>query len=488
MNKNASELRLADLETQWEEDHIAMLHSNQKKLHIDSESVKRIDGHTPCAQLAYCACRQPAVGKFCQKLLAGMKKKFPMISKNVPSMERALLESGFIVVRLASQAQELFFYIGYVNFRRWHFSCLRLHRAEGRQRPGDPLLLPVGDLSSVNSDEPEPWTHEISSIFSFVGNLMDLELPWKLQYFEVLSDDQVVPFDQMASRFVSIAPLSRGNLGDDEIDVWMGHASESAASRQRNPYAFGKRSEAKPKAKRPKLANKDDSAVDALQDLLADDPEDVDCEQDQDQDTSLEEEFVDHVRTADQQENEGNEQDNDELDILLQEGPEEAGLDVPVPIPDLLREMLEDEEFQPPPQNPRAAAQDRAAESAPRAAKVPEEFVIVPGFGEIRYNYRGFLRAHCPCHGAECRRQRQTTRGRKPGSGRPVGALVAWLKSADHFEDQASHVLAPVAPFAERRECREWFFQRGGKDFSEKHECNHNAELDGPDPEPRIMT
>ena len=74
VNKNASELRLADLETQWEEDHIAILHSNQDKLHIDPEGVKRIDGYTPCAQLAYCACRQPAVGKFCQKLLAGMKK------------------------------------------------------------------------------------------------------------------------------------------------------------------------------------------------------------------------------------------------------------------------------------------------------------------------------------------------------------------------------------------------------------------------------
>jgi hypothetical protein len=489
VNKNASELRLADLETQWEEDHIAILHSNQDKLHIDPEGVKRIDGYTPCAQLAYCACRQPAVGKFCQKLLAGMKKKFRMISKNVPSVERALLDSGFIVVRLASQARELFFHIGYVNFRRWHFSCLKLHRNEGKQRSDDPLLLSVGDPSSVHCDEPEPWTHDISTIFSFVGNLMDLELPWKLQYFEILSDDRVIPFDLMPSRFVSVAPLCNGGA---ETDLWMGHAMESAR-RSRNPYAFGKNPEAKPKAhagraKRPKLSDDGSAPVDAdpLEDLLVDDPEEAGSDEEH---KELEEEFVDHVLKADQPEREDSEQENDELDKLLQEGPVEAGLDVPVPIPDLLRDMLEDEDFQPPPQN--AAGPERAgraAEAGPRAAKVPEEFVVVPGYRELRYNYRGFIRAHCPCHGAECRRQRQTNRGRKAGSGRPVGALVAWLKSADHFEDQASHVLAPVASFAERRDCREWFFNRGGKDFSEEHESNHSPELDGPDLEPRIIT
>lgn len=96
---------------------------------------------------------------------------------------------------------------------------------------------------------------------------------------------------------------------------------------------------------------------------------------------------------------------------------------------------------------------------AERAAKVPEMVIDLEAngiAGDIRWNARGFMRAHCHFHGGQCRRQRQTTPGRS-GAGRPIGSLVHWLRSAENYKDQISHVVALPGTFLQRSCARELF-------------------------------
>lgn len=101
--------------------------------------------------------------------------------------------------------------------------------------------------------------------------------------------------------------------------------------------------------------------------------------------------------------------------------------------------------------------QGRATSS--RAAKVAEEVFDLTPFGipgELRYNERGFMRAHCKRHGAQCRRQRQTTPGRA-GAGRPIGSLVQWLREAEQHDNHLEHVCALPAMFRDRVTARNLF-------------------------------
>ena len=77
------------------------------------------------------------------------------------------------------------------------------------------------------------------------------------------------------------------------------------------------------------------------------------------------------------------------------------------------------------------------------------------------------LSAHCmhPDHGL-CRLNRSLTTGVRPGSGRPIGMLLAWLAGAydsDRFPDQPAHMRLsrrimkddPLMSYETRVACRE---------------------------------
>ena len=105
----------------------------------------------------------------------------------------------------------------------------------------------------------------------------------------------------------------------------------------------------------------------------------------------------------------------------------------------------------------------RPAPGLPRAPGQPEQvFDLRPDLeGDIRFNARGFMRAHCFCQahktgGRPCTRQRQTTAGRA-GAGRPIGSLVAWLRQASRHGTQLEHVASAPASFEERASARAWF-------------------------------
>ena len=102
---------------------------------------------------------------------------------------------------------------------------------------------------------------------------------------------------------------------------------------------------------------------------------------------------------------------------------------------------------------PRMPAPVRAAGAAEQIFDLP---VDGPIRGQLRFNERGFMRAHCAIHGPTCRRQRQTTAGRL-GAGRPLGALLAWLGEASDHRTQIEHVCAATHSKRVRVDARRWF-------------------------------
>ena len=105
---------------------------------------------------------------------------------------------------------------------------------------------------------------------------------------------------------------------------------------------------------------------------------------------------------------------------------------------------------------PRARVEDVL--DVERRAAVPELRLPLPdGVGEVRYNPADkFFRAHCPKHGKTCARRRAAFAGRQ-GQGRPLGALILWLKDARYFANRAEHMAAPVGSYESRLAARREF-------------------------------
>lgn len=124
---------------------------------------------------------------------------------------------------------------------------------------------------------------------------------------------------------------------------------------------------------------------------------------------------------------------------------------------------------------------ERARELGPRAQKVKERIIHLPGLnGDIRFNEKGFFRCHCYDHGTACRRQRQATSGRH-GAGRPIGHLVAWLRQAREHRDQSDHVAAYAPSKEERMSARTWFVSlAGSQEFLDLERPKQGGEGDEP--------
>ena len=140
---------------------------------------------------------------------------------------------------------------------------------------------------------------------------------------------------------------------------------------------------------------------------------------------------------------------------------------------------------------PRAGADADAARGSrdfrprpgPRAA---EENIQIPARGALRYNHRGFFRAVCrhPRHGNECQRQRQSDAGHWTGSGRPIGALLAWLEDADAYPSAEEHIASKTREFEKRLQARRRFAELPGADIFLNWE-RRPSERDGHAEEPR---
>ena len=120
-----------------------------------------------------------------------------------------------------------------------------------------------------------------------------------------------------------------------------------------------------------------------------------------------------------------------------------------------------------------------------RATAIPELVLdLGPGLGSVHYNVSGqYFRAHCPCHGDECRRQRTARESEtgRAGQGRPIGLLVAWLQSAHAADSKEQHVRMKVAGLSARQEARRFFLGLpGSTDLTDREREKKPGEPDEP--------
>ena len=114
----------------------------------------------------------------------------------------------------------------------------------------------------------------------------------------------------------------------------------------------------------------------------------------------------------------------------------------------------------------------------------PAITVDVPG-GELSF-YRGRQVMIAQCrrlgHTSECKRERTVRPGRRPGQGRPVGFLLAWLASGEHEVDKAGHLSHKHFEHAERADCRRDFLDGGAE--AQELASHERAPVEGEGQEP----
>ena len=143
-----------------------------------------------------------------------------------------------------------------------------------------------------------------------------------------------------------------------------------------------------------------------------------------------------------------------------------------------------------PPPVPPAEAVARAPTVGKRK-EVREEVLVVPNWGQIRYNPKSkTFTAHCNTH--ECRRQRSACEAARfsfsnPGQGRPLGLLGAWLLEQGDHDDRRSHVFKSTVHLSrEKRKAGRLMLQQlpGSQAFF----AHERAKQDGEESEPDMIT
>ncbi|CAE7589018.1 unnamed protein product [Symbiodinium sp. CCMP2456] len=135
---------------------------------------------------------------------------------------------------------------------------------------------------------------------------------------------------------------------------------------------------------------------------------------------------------------------------------------------------------------------DGPADASSRVKTVKEESFPVWRLGSIRYNPRSqTYTAFCSQHGEGCKRNRTckapSTRSSRPGQGRPLGQLLAWLKDAKNFSDAEQHVHGSTVhlDYESRRAARISFLALPGALHFARHE---RARAPGESDEPRVVS
>ena len=141
---------------------------------------------------------------------------------------------------------------------------------------------------------------------------------------------------------------------------------------------------------------------------------------------------------------------------------------------------------------PSAPEPSAPAEASSRVKTVREETFPVWRLGTIRYNPRSqTYTAFCSAHGEGCKRNRTckapSSRSSRPGQGRPLGQLLAWLKDGKNFSDAEQHVHGSTAhlDYESRRAARIGFLALEGAAHFARHE---RAKEPGESDEPRVVS
>ncbi len=413
------------------------------------------------------------------------------------------------------QESQLFLHIGRIDFRSWHFGVLQLQCTQG----GHPcenvtFLEPHASVDSCSN-----CTYTDLELFS---QYMDLGHVWHLRFHKISMTDS----DWISAPPSSIAVRLVESTGS--FIVWQGSAAEKERRRLKEasqtkkrtrgnaPRPPAKRSRKDSRKKTSELKTVQDKQNDELQDgdldvdegpyndnnynynPLQDDvvadlliPNDLDCFQpggafadDEDETHKLEEQcpndevgndeevasecaspnsiLDEFLESADDDEHEEEQQNEGQLDQPAQKHETD---DLPVIPP----------EVPPPPVEPPEETHREVHRPAGLTRSTINRTVFeVSSFGELHYYHTSEqMVAFCAlrsCSHPGCRKQMTTNPKKKGASGRPIGALVAWLQMGHEHETKLSHLRSCIPTYQERVEARKLFESLPGADSFAKYE------------------
>ncbi len=227
-------------------------HAQQPKICIDNNKL-----FTPsvCYTHSVCVCgKQPkscpdALHLF-NRLVSKMRQIFTKTKTHV-SEQRLLLETGAIVLRIRSSsvedvlegvqpgsafAAEYFVHVGYINFKTWSFTILRLTQVTNKNQNGYLQLAPVA------CDDHIPF-HGIRTFVQFAAENFDFNLGFTLKIYKLVSNDELLSEEFMVGRCVEVEEFK--NI--QEFTFWMGSTQEL---RDRRLKASKSRGSSNPQKKR----------------------------------------------------------------------------------------------------------------------------------------------------------------------------------------------------------------------------------------------
>jgi len=492
----------------WSAEHAVFYHAQQPKICIDNNKL-----FTPavCYTHSVCVCgkhpksRPDALHVF-NRLVDKLKQIFTETKTHV-SEQRLLLETGAIVFRIRSSSvedvlegvqpgsafvAEYFVHVGYVNFKTWSFTILRLTKVTNRNQNGYLQLTPVACDGHI------PF-HGIRTFVQFAAENLDFKLAFTLKIYKLVSNDEMLSEEFMVGKCVEVEEFK--NI--QEFTFWMGSSHER---RQRSLKASKSKGSAKPQKRRqsenetgaldkpPKrrkqhsaknmsmttpfsalsiLANVDDDATaavssrqnaDNLEKLLVSDWPDSEgsiesrvefpntdiSHEDGEEEASFEDDQIDDSRASDD-DDDGN--DNLDFDSDGGSGRESEHTD---PLLELLQEMSSSssDENVGPEDDKKSSSSDSSSSSSsssdgastdlglevsdgdsdrklPRERRVAmSEYTMAFGDHELHFNLTGqYLRAHCSLHGEGCRRQRTVNPSKFAFHNRGQGRPIGLLTS-----------------------------------------------------------
>ena len=168
---------LAKLEKEWERRHGIYKHENADPIPgRRSREARHVYQPKPCARIGFCVCELPGRAAFClwQKLSQKLRTCFPDKSSAKAKLDAGMVVLMFDVPELddAHPKSRVWFHLGYINKKTYHFTLLRM--AERGPQIGDiqPLKL-AGSQEGFETDTSVFGLaiHVFSTLFELEGPL-----------------------------------------------------------------------------------------------------------------------------------------------------------------------------------------------------------------------------------------------------------------------------------------------------------------------------
>ena len=468
----------------WTKKCSICLHAQQEQI---DEKVVRRHRKTACQQAGLCVCRLanptdptqgPKMLQLCERLGRKLKELCPKVEKK-SSPRRLLLEQRNVVLAFAdpdSGEDPIFFHIGYLNLKTFHFAGQVLHEAS-ELRNQWPFARETTLQLRVKPARMCGVALEVYSDLEFIQSSLELQRKWDVRLFQISALDRDWLDHEHYSDLVPVTALA--DL--PEFHLWLGADEPGPQPARRTGNAAGPR---EPRAARPRANPRTGQPV----------PEPV-PEHDEDDGTgvgNLNDLF--YVEEPDEEE-EQDDNAEDTLHVLEEQAADEQRLDPSAEHQDrwddveasILPGAFPDTPAAPAVDGVAAAAgasfvptqDDAGAESAAEACGGPSaratssrdpyaaEVFSLGALGCLRY-YPQAKKLAAVCyradHQPDCRISRATTGSECQtrnfrGQGRPIGRLVSWLQKSSHedFPDCRQHVHKCNSTFQERSEARAYF-------------------------------